>query len=116
MSDYIQRSIDVSERAAKLGFDWPDAPAALLKVSEEVAELSDAIETDVGIDEELGDLWFALVNVTRKLGLDPQKVVESATEKFSQRFSYVEAKLAESPGVDLEVMESWWEEAKALSV
>ena len=114
MSDYVQKSIDVSERAAQLGFDWPDASSALEKVSEEVIELRQAIETNIDIIGELGDLWFALINVTRKLELRPEDVLTGATSKFESRFRFVESQLTQNPDASLEEMEKWWQKAKDL--
>src|SRR6266566_980305 len=78
----------LQERAAGVGFDWPDAQGPLEKVKEETAEL----EREAGsgkreaIEEELGDLLFAVVNLARKLGVEPSQALEKANDKFTKRF------------------------------
>src|SRR6266699_1469694 len=78
----------LQERAAGVGFDWPDAKGPLAKVTEETAELER--ETGNGkreaIEEELGDLLFAVVNLARKLGVEPSQALEKANDKFTKRF------------------------------
>lgn len=108
----------LQERAAGIGFDWPDASGPLAKVKEETAELER--ETGHGkretIEEEIGDLLFAAVNLARKLGLEPNQALERANAKFQQRFEKVE-KLAEERGLEmgrasLDELDKLWEEVK----
>src|SRR6266550_2480343 len=105
----------LQERAAGIGFDWPDAKGPLAKVKEETSEL----EQESGrqeIEEEVGDLLFAAVNLARKLGVEPGQALERANAKFQQRFEGVE-KLAEERGLEmgratLEQLDTLWDEVK----
>jgi MazG family protein len=108
----------LQERAAGVGFDWPDARGPLEKVKEETAELER--ETRDGrrdtIAEELGDLLFAVVNLARKLGIEPSQSLERANAKFRRRFEAVE-RLAVERGVQmgdasLEQLDALWDEVK----
>ena len=106
----------LQERAAGVGFDWPDAKGPLAKVKEETAEL----ERETGretIEEELGDLLFAVVNLARKLGVEPSQALEKANDKFTRRFGAVE-QLAAKRGMELgraklEELDRLWDEVKA---
>lgn len=105
----------LQERAAGIGFDWPDATGPLAKVKEETSEL----ERERGrqeIEEEVGDLLFAAINLARKLGVEPGQALERANAKFTQRFEKVE-KLAEERGLEmgrasLEELDKLWDEVK----
>jgi nucleoside triphosphate diphosphatase len=105
----------LQERAAGIGFDWPDVKGPLAKVKEETSEL----ERETGrqeIEEEIGDLLFAAVNLSRKLGVEPGQALERANAKFTKRFEQVE-KLAEERGLEmgrasLEELDTLWEEVK----
>lgn len=108
----------LQERAAGVGFDWPDAAGPLGKVKEELAELERETQTGQpeAIAEELGDLLFAAVNVARKLGVDPRAALERANDKFRQRFEALEH-LAEQRGVELgaaslATLDALWDEVK----
>lgn len=115
----LTRARKLGARAARAGFDWPDATGPRAKVDEELAEL-DAVTNGVAgsaaVADELGDLLFAVVNHARHLGVDPEAALRRANEKFARRFRHVEARLAESglaPGdASLELMDRWWNEAK----
>jgi len=108
----------LQERAAGVGFDWPDAAGPMQKVKEEIAE----VERETGdgnreaIEAEIGDLLFAVVNLARKLDLDPRAALEKANDKFRTRFEAVE-QLAAERGVEigrgsLEELDRLWEEVK----
>jgi MazG family protein len=109
----------LQERAAGVGFDWPDWHGPLEKVREETVELTQ--ELDEGADRarlehEIGDLLFAAVNLARKAGLDPRAALESANHRFADRFRAVE-RLAADSGLDihtagLETLDRLWDEAK----
>ena len=108
----------LQERAAGVGFDWPDAKGPLEKVKEEVAEVER--ETGKGkretIKDEIGDLLFAVVNLARKLEIDPRAALEQANDKFTRRFQHVE-RLAGERGLEmgrasLEELDELWEEVK----
>lgn len=114
----LHRARRVSEKAAGVGFDWSGALDVIEKVEEEIAELKKALsEQDAaGSAEELGDILFAIVNLCRHLGVDPEKSLHGTTDKFLKRFEYIEKKLAEtgrSPHDSTPVeMNGFWDEAK----
>ena len=110
----------LQERAAGVGFDWPDAAGPRAKVTEELRELDR--ETGNGnrerLEAELGDLLFAVVNLARKLDVEPNRALEGANEKFKRRFAGVE-RLAAERGLDvgrasLEDLDRLWDEVKVL--
>lgn len=97
------RAEKVQHKAAKVGFDWPDASGAIDKVREELGELSRAFTGDGDPTEELGDLLFAVVNVARFVKADPEQALERACDKFIRRFAHVEEQ-ANASGKKLEEM------------
>jgi len=116
----LARAERLTEKASRVGFDWPDAAGARAKVDEELAELDEAIRGGdrTRVEEELGDVLFALVNVARKLSLPPEEALRNAVGRFVSRFQHVERQL-ERRGVPhgtatLEEMDQLWDEAKAL--
>jgi len=112
----LLRATKISRRAARIGFDWPDARAVIPKLAEEIAELE--AELDQGADpamveEEMGDLLFAAANLARKLDIEPETALRRATAKFERRFRQVEALAAERGiGRDLDALEALWQEVK----
>src|SRR2546429_832016 len=115
----------LQERAAGVGFDWPDATGPMEKVKEEIVELEVEMR-DAGsgmrdaLQDEIGDLLFAVVNLSRKLTIDPRAALERANEKFTRRFEAVE-RLAAERGVEvgrasLEELDRLWDEVKAQSL
>ncbi len=112
------RADKVQNKARKCGFDWDDASGALSKLSEEVEELRCAVESgdsDASY-EELGDVLFSAVNVSRFIGVDSEQALGSACDKFISRFAMVE-QLALDRGLDmknatLEELDALWDEAK----
>ncbi len=112
------RAQKLTSRAARVGFDWPDAGAVLAKLDEEIAELHAELsqaEPD-RIEDELGDMMFVLVNLARKLGHQAEACLVQANAKFERRFRAVEAALAaqgRAPAqASLEEMEALWQQAK----
>jgi MazG family protein len=122
----LHRAFRLQDRAAGVGFDWPDATGAAAKVEEELAEVR--AETargaepspygvpDERLEEELGDLLFAVVNLSRKLGVHPSLALDKANVKFASRFQAIE-RLARERGIDvrtagLDVLDALWEEVK----
>ncbi|HEY8543143.1 MAG TPA: MazG nucleotide pyrophosphohydrolase domain-containing protein, partial [Pseudothermotoga sp.] len=108
----------IQENAAAVGFDWPDVSGALQKIDEEIQELKEVMEKDQKdkLEEELGDLLFAVVNVARFLDLDPEIALRKATEKFVRRFQIVE-EFARARGLDMKKLslaqlDALWEEVK----
>lgn len=101
--DTVARSLPATWRADKLiskaskaGFDWPDISGALDKLSEEVLELRQAIETGCGIEEELGDVLFSAVHIARFLDIDPEDALNSTSDKYVRRFRRLEERITES--------------------
>ena len=112
----LLRAAKVSRRAARIGFDWPDAEEVIDKIEEEIAELEFAIDDKAdkaAIEEEVGDLLFAAANLARKLDIEPETALRRATAKFERRFRRVET-LADERGIglDLEALEQLWQEVK----
>jgi tetrapyrrole methylase family protein/MazG family protein len=108
----------LQRKAAKLGFDWPDVDGALPKIAEEAAELVDAAASGehAAVADELGDLLFAVVNVSRHLQIDPESALRAAANKFRSRFEQVES-LAAERGIDLQhadlaALDALWDEVK----
>jgi tetrapyrrole methylase family protein / MazG family protein len=92
----------VQRKAAKVGFDWPDVHGAVPKIAEETAELMEALAAGdrSATEDELGDLLFAVVNVARHAGVEPETALRVAAQKFRRRFEAVE-RLALERGIDL---------------
>jgi uncharacterized protein YabN with tetrapyrrole methylase and pyrophosphatase domain len=113
----LLRAAKVSGRAARIGFDWPDARAVIPKIAEEIAEVEaelDAGGAPAALEEEIGDLLFAVANLARKLEVEPETALRRATAKFERRFRQVEALAAErAVGRDLDALEALWVEVKA---
>jgi len=111
-------ALRLQERASGVGFDWPDAHGPLAKVREEMAELEEVAGSPERerVAGELGDLFFAAVNLSRKLGVDPNQALELANRKFRHRFEAVE-RMARERGVEvgeasLDELDTLWEEVK----
>ena len=112
----LWRAEKVQKKAKKAGFDWPDVQGAMDKLSEELTELREAVAQGTNVEEELGDLLFAAVNVSRFLQADPEEALNAATGKFISRFARVE-ELAKTQGRDMAQMslaelDKLWEAAK----
>ncbi len=104
----------ISSKAAAVGFDWEHPGQVLEKLDEELRELAEAREsgTPAELEGEIGDLLFVLVNLARKLHVDPEQALRKTNAKFRKRFAHVE-KHATLPGATLDQMEALWQEAKA---
>ena len=108
----------IQEKVARVNFDWDDVQAVLLKVGEEIDEVSKALEQGdkKKIEEEMGDLLFSMVNLSRHLNVPPEDALRRSNDKFMRRFRYIEAAL-ELRGENLEratfeELDALWEEAK----
>jgi ATP diphosphatase len=112
----LLRAAKISGRAARIGFDWPDARAVIPKIAEEIAELEAELDGDASpaaIEEEMGDLLFAAANLARKLEVEPETALRRATAKFERRFRQVEMLAAERRiGRDLDALEALWRKVK----
>ncbi len=108
----------LQEKASKVGFDWEDVEGVKAKVEEEWKELLEAMakKDKTGIEEELGDLLFAIANLARFLGIDPESALRGCNRRFKERFKFIEARLREEgkkpEEVDLSYLDRLWEEAK----
>jgi ATP diphosphatase len=122
----LHRAFRLQDRAAGVGFDWPDATGPADKVEEELAEVRAEVARgttpagfgvpDTKLEEELGDLLFAVVNLARKLGVHPSLALDKANGKFATRFQAIE-RLARARGIDvagagLAVLDRLWDEVK----
>jgi MazG family protein len=104
----------ISSKVAHVGFDWENTDQVVEKLHEELNELAEARkgESREELEDEIGDILFALVNVARHLKVDPEQALRRSNAKFRRRFSHVESN-AELPGASLPEMEALWQEAKA---
>ncbi|ABQ66624.1 MazG family protein [Rhizorhabdus wittichii RW1] len=108
----LLRAEKLQKRAARTGFDWPDPDGARDKVAEEIDEVRTAA-TDADRFEEMGDLLFAVVNWSRKLGIDPEAALRAANLKFEKRFRAMEDIAGEAfKGLSLEDKEALWVRVK----
>ena len=115
----LEQAQEYQDRAARVGFDWPEIEGVLDKVREEIEEIKNA-ETDFELASEIGDLFFALVNVARWKKVDAESALRGTNRKFKKRFAHVEQS-AKKQGrslsdLSLEEMDVLWNEAKKLGL
>ena len=114
----LLRALKLQNRAARVGFDWPDASHVLDKIVEESRELVEARDqlSQAEVEEEFGDLLFVMANLARHMGVEPEGALRAANAKFTKRFEGVEAKLAalgkRPEDSDLEEMDALWDAVK----
>lgn len=115
----LLRAVKLQKRAARVGFDWPETSQVLDKIAEEIAELQEAA-AGAGpdrIEEEFGDLLFVMANLARHMAICPETALRRANAKFTRRFEWIEARLAEAgrrpEDSDLAEMDALWDAAKA---
>ncbi len=114
----LLRAYEIGSRVAAVGFDWERAEDVVAKVREEVDELAHALEREsrARAEEEMGDLLFAIANLARKMGIEPESALRQANEKFTKRFEEVERRLAARGSsvheATLVQMETVWAEVK----
>src|SRR3990172_5529181 len=117
----LARAQKISSRAAKAGFDWKSAEEVKAKLEEEVGELNVAVASGscAAVEEEMGDILFALVNLARHLEVDAEVALSAAIEKFSERFRHVESALKaqgrSTSDAGMEELDRLWEEAKQIN-
>ncbi|MGK6355207.1 nucleoside triphosphate pyrophosphohydrolase [Sphingomonas sp. DT-207] len=110
----LLRAGKLQKRAARTGFDWPDAAGPRAKIDEELAEV-EAANSDADREEEIGDLLFAVVNWARKLGVDAEAALRGANTKFEHRFKMMEIEADDGfEALDLEAKEALWQRAKSV--
>jgi tetrapyrrole methylase family protein/MazG family protein/ATP diphosphatase len=109
------RAVKLTKRAARLGFDWPDADGVRAKVDEELAEFdaARAAGDPAATAAEFGDVLFALANLGRHLGIDPETALRGTNQRFDRRFRHVERRAAETGRQDAAALEDFWREAKS---
>lgn len=119
-SSGLKQAIQLTKKAAEIGFDWPNIDPVFEKMSEEIAELRKAIEKE-GHDriiDELGDVLFVCANLARHLGIDPEQALTHANSKFERRFRQVEStarqKHPQQSQFDLEILDNIWNKVKIL--
>jgi MazG family protein len=112
----LMRAVKLQSRAARIGFDWPEARPVFDKLAEEIAELEAEIDNGADprrLEDEMGDLLFAATNLARKLDIDPEAALRHANAKFERRFRRVETLGVErETGTDLDALEALWQEVK----
>ncbi len=114
----LLRAHRLQDRAAKVGFDWIKVTDVLKKLDEEMKEFKNALEGKQReeIEDELGDIFFMLVNISRFVGINPEDALRRTISKFISRFHYIEMKAADQgrklPDMTLDEMDQLWEEAK----
>ncbi len=116
----LQRGQRMQEKAARVGFDWPNVHGILEKLSEELGELAEARrqkQDDPRVREELGDVFFTLVNLSRALGIDAETAMREANQKFYKRFTFMEQRAGAGgknlSELSLDELEELWQLAKA---
>ena len=114
----LMRAEKLQKRAARVGFDWPDLDGVMDKIIEEAQEVKEAAASGDAdaIEDEMGDLLFAVTNLARKLGVDPEVALRRTNDKFTRRFKSVEAGANANgktlPDMSLEEMDALWNAAK----
>jgi len=114
----LLRAHSLQERAARVGFDWNRIDEALPKLDEEIAEFKESLKREdaAGIEEELGDIFFMLVNISRFLSINPEAALRKTISKFIRRFRYIEEHAADAEqslnDMTLDEMEKLWQQSK----
>jgi len=117
----LLRAFKIGKRVAEVGFDWDTPSDVMTKIEEEVAELRESLGAEPGnmarAEEEMGDLLFAIANLSRKLGIEPEAALRHANDKFTRRFTQLEQNFADSgrdlKAAPLEEMEEEWRRIKS---
>ena len=116
----LMRAAKLQKRAARVGFDWPNLDGVMDKIVEEAQEVADAAasKNQDAIENEIGDLLFAVTNLARKLDVDPELALRRTNSKFTKRFNHIEssakANARNVKDMSLDEMEALWQEAKSL--
>ena len=114
----MQTALKLQKKAAKFGFDWPDISPVFAKIREELDELEEAVaeKNQPHIQEELGDLLFAMANLARHLQVNPEQAISNTNHKFRRRFARIESLLKEQnkslEGCSLDELDTYWDQAK----
>ena len=116
----LQRSQKIQKRVASVGFDWPDTKGVFKKIKEELKELEEAAESKniESIQEEIGDLYMIITNLSEKLGVDSEEALRKSNIKFEKRFNYIEKELGKDnkklSGMNLDELNTLWDDSKKL--
>ena len=116
----LQRSQKIQKRVSGVGFDWPDTKGVFEKIKEELKELEDAMESNnkESIQEEIGDLYMIITNLSEKLGIDSEEALRKSNVKFEKRFNYIEKELGKDnikvSDMDLDGLNTLWDDSKKL--
>ena len=118
--DSLKQALALQLACASVGFDWPSAEPVFEKVIEELEEIKEAIanpnKKQADIAEEMGDLLFVCVNLSRHLAIDPSEALVNANQKFANRFAFIEERLSAqnkaAEDCSLEALEALWQDAK----
>ena len=116
----LQRSQKIQKRVASVGFDWPDTKGVFKKIKEELRELEEAVESKnkESIQEEIGDLYMIITNLSEKLGVDSEEALRKSNVKFEKRFNYIEKELGKDnikvSEMDLDELNTLWDDSKKL--
>lgn len=117
----LTRAVKLQKKAASVGFDWDSAAPVLDKIREELAEVEEALAAGErpALEHEMGDLLFAVTNLARHTGIDPEQAVRGTNQRFFERFAYIEQQVAASgrqlQDCALEELDALWDEAKHLA-
>jgi ATP diphosphatase len=115
----LTRAVKLQNKAAKVGFDWPNTDQVLAKIREEIAEIEAELAAgdETTAKAEIGDLLFAVANLARHMEADPEAVIRTTNAKFERRFGFIEQRLAAAgrklDDAALDEMEALWDAAKA---
>ncbi|MCS5608153.1 MAG: nucleoside triphosphate pyrophosphohydrolase, partial [Alphaproteobacteria bacterium] len=118
----LTRALKLQNRAARIGFDWPETAPVLDKIQEEIDELQTEIETgdESAMMNEMGDLLFSVVNLARHLKIDPEAALRTGNDKFERRFKLLETDLAgrgdDISRLSIEALESAWQNTKSQEI
>ena len=117
----LLRAKIIQKRVASVGFDWSELNSVIAKVEEELCELKEVINTDNqpdALEEELGDLLFSVVNLSRHINVNAENALRKSNKKFIKRFQYIEESLEkENKSIDecsLDELEVYWQRAKSI--
>ena len=116
----LQRSQKIQKRVSNVGFDWPDTKGVFEKIKEELRELEEAVESNnkESIQEEIGDFFMIITNLSEKLGVDSEEALRKSNVKFEKRFNYIEKELGKDntkvSEMDLDELNTLWDDSKKL--
>jgi uncharacterized protein YabN with tetrapyrrole methylase and pyrophosphatase domain len=115
----LQQAVEITQTVAKIGFDWPNVDGVIDKIHEEIAEVKHEINSNgssVRLQDEIGDLLFAVCNLARHLNVNPQTALASTNAKFTRRFQYIEQQVflknKKFSDFSLSELDSFWVQAK----